>query len=443
MKLPNIDKNAYLSVFLNNQTIYANLAYVDYTSGRNYILSDITQVDDKEVVYSFDFWNEYFDCIREKFNWEIFREKNIIPITAEGIGLGALTVHISGHHYDVDKILGFLREVSFQIKFKVVTSDYIRRLMDGVSSKVGYEDIVYINLDLFDFDIFRFKAIGENRNLSQPLNQNGIFEDASIRWLKKENLIENISNTKLKAFMSHEVNAQKLSNLWANFVLKPSYVKNNTILQDLIRSYITVQLLSILNENQNKFTQIGATSNTTLLILSGTLLSILDPQELYLSLIDGLELGGELDVLIDNKGQFLTFGRNMVEGIESEEYVVSINDIMNKVKKIVLANVKTAGKRKVIFSGKLESSSHGEKEIYAFSPEITVVPLNNKKEFVTGKFIQGAFWGDKYETFELYSDERTVTYSELIIDGRTKPVVYGPDARTNRLKINGWINENS
>lgn len=444
MKLPNIDKNAYLSIFLRNQTIYANLAYVDYTSGRNYVLSDITYIhNDEEIVYSSEFWNEYFSKLSEKFNWEIISNKNVVMISAEGVGVGAVTVHISGHSFDVDKVISHVREVSFEISFKVVNQDYIRRVLDGISPKLGYDDVVYINLDLFDFDIFRVSKEGGPKLLNAPSNIPSNYQSAAIRWPKKENLVTNIHNSRFRAFFSHEVSTQKISNTWANYVSNPVYFKSNPLVQDLIRSYITVQLLSILNDNGKKFENIGSTGNSTLVVLSGGLLSVLDPQELYVSLIDGLELMGECDLLFDKKGTFLSFGRNLVEGIESSEFIFSNNDVFNRVRKLVVAQSQVSKSRKVIFTGKLESSSQGEKEIFAFSPELSVIELNNKKEFVTGKFVQGALWGNKYQTFELYSDPRSVTYLELIIDGRPKPVVYGPDPRSNRFKLSGWINENN
>lgn len=443
MKLPNIDKNSYLSIYIANQSIYASLSYVDYNSGRNYVLRDFTDIcNNSNDIYTYDFWNSYFTGLREKFNWEIFREKNVLPVVSEGVGVSSVSIHSNSNGIDSEKLISVLRQVSYDINFLNINAGYLSKVFNGISEKVGYEDIVYLNLDLFSFEITRFTKQTPGTSLSQPQRKGLIVNSSKIDWVYRENLINNISNSKLKAFMSAQLNDSRLSNMWANYVLNPSFDKLNGTLQDILRSYITVQLLTFLNDNGTKFENIGGIAPSTLIIVTGNMLRCLNSEKLFLSLIDGLELNGEVDIILDTNSEVIRFGRNLVEGIESKEFVVSINDVFSNVNKVVIPNVSNKD-RKVILTGNIQSAENGNKEIFAFSPEITFIELNNAKEFISGRFVQGAFWGEKYQTFEIYSDPRNVTYSRLVVDGRSKPVVYGPDLRTNKFKINQWLNENS
>jgi hypothetical protein len=444
LKLPNLDKNAFLSIYIKNSDIYADLSYTDYNSGRNYILSDVTKLNnDKGLIYSSTFWSEYFGGLRLRFNWEILRGSEIVNMSAEGFGLSAISLYISGRKLETDKLITSIREISYDINIFKVTDEYINKMLDGISHKVGYEDIIYLNLDLLNFDIYRYTHAINANLLNMPLNSNSSFTHSSIDWEKSEHLIDNVKNSKLRAFFSTQANEDKITNTWANFTNSQFSELGNPLMQDIIRSYITIQLLTLLNENGKKYENIGSQRNSTLIVVTGNLIPVLGMNKLKIALLDGLELRGDIDIIFDTNSSFIRRAKSVVEGIENTEFIVSVNDIINNVSKIVISEGNNSGNRKVIFTGKHESALIGEKDVYAFSNEITTIPLNNNKEILTGRFVQGSFWGEKFQTFEIFSDPKTVSYKELIIDGRSKPVIYGPDSRSNLYKLNAWINENN
>lgn len=444
LKLPNFYKNAYLAIHLNNQAIYANLAYADYDSGRNYILSDITYLfGAEEKILSTEFWKAYFQSLSKKFNWQFFREKEILPVIGEGIGVSNIVFHILDSKINKEELLGNIREVSFNINVVVVTGEYIRNLLAGLSRKVEYDDILQINLDPYDFSVTRYTSAGVKQLLNRDIRSGGDLYSADIHWDNRANLVANIHNSKLKAFLSIETEVSKINNIWANFVINPTTRTTSVVLEDLIRSYVTVQMLSILNDNGSKFEEIGLKGKSTLVIITGALTRTLKQKKLLIALLDGFEMRGEIDFLFDEYGKTMTFGKTLVTGGESENFVFAVHDLFQDMVKVVVADTQASQARKVIFSGKLESAELGEKEVYALAPEMTTVQLENSKAFITGNFVQKAFWGNQYQAFEVYSDPKNISYSSFVIDGRHKPVVYGPDVRSNRFKMNSWINENN
>ena len=79
--LPILQKNAYLTVLIKDNGLYANLAYTDYADDRVYILHDYTdlyplkrKLDDH--IFSVGFWGEYFDSLENEWDWDIVERSN-------------------------------------------------------------------------------------------------------------------------------------------------------------------------------------------------------------------------------------------------------------------------------------------------------------------------------------------------------------------------------
>lgn len=442
LKLPNLEKNSFLTIYISDSDIYANIAYVDYSSGRNYVLSDITQLSSLDDSFDTDsFWSEYFEQLKKKFNWEFFRGKEIMTVASEGVGVSGIKVVISNKQYKFEYLVSKIREVSFDITFESVDANYITNILNNISNRLNYKDILYVNIDLSNFYIQRYITDSAKLTLSKSHKQNFETNVFKIRWDEKSSLVNNIHNSKLKAFLSLDTEQRIISNTWANFVNKPVLKTNSIPLRDLIRSYISVQLITMINESNGKLDNIGSFGET-LVLLSGNLIDLLSGKELLLTIIDGLELRGAIDLKIDTEGKILSFGTEFSKGIEATNFVFSQNDIFKDMKKIVVGELKEdKQQRKVVFSGKSEFSHKGVQDIYALAPEINVFDIDNHKGFFNGKFVQKASWGEGYVDFEVFSDPATVSYKSVVIDCRPKPVVYGPSPRSNRSKLNAWINE--
>jgi hypothetical protein len=163
-----------------------------------------------------------------------------------------------------------------------------------------------------------------------------------------------------------------------------------------------------------------------------------------MSLLDGLEIRGGADIFIDRKGLVYTLGKNYAEGVRTTGFIASPPDIFEEVYKVLVPEIEgKKNERKVIFTGKVNSESGKESDIFAVSPEFSQVKLDFEKRRlnVEGNFIKGAYLDNHGERVSFISNPEKVMYKSLIIDGRYKPVVYGPDPKTNRAKINEWFDE--
>jgi hypothetical protein len=73
-----------------------------------------------------------------------------------------------------------------------------------------------------------------------------------------------------------------ISNIWGNFLLNPSLENKSELLQDFVRSYITVQLLSLSSENSQVNRDFGVRPGKSLIWITGDLLSIPEFRKLLL-----------------------------------------------------------------------------------------------------------------------------------------------------------------
>jgi len=45
------------------------------------------------------------------------------------------------------------------------------------------------------------------------------------------------------------------------------------------------------------------------------------------------------------------------------------------------------------------------------------------------------------QKFDIISNPEKIHYKNIVFDTRHKPIVYGPDAKSNKLKFSKWFSE--
>lgn len=446
LRLPDLDKNAHLYVLVNRSRISAHLAYGDYSIGRSYVLKDSLKIDSAELMYESKFWKDYFNTLEKVFNWNIFRGRSgeIMSFVSEGIGVTGVTVVTIDRQMSSHSIISSLRAFSQEIKVRMVGKGYVKELCEGISEKFGYTDITLLDLNLMDFSIYRSSRVPGKRNLSGLSQQ--VFEEGRTIWSSKGKLMEAIRGAKLRAFLSIEATSSRLSNTWANFVLTQAQKASSEIVTDMLRAYTTVQLLDIANNNEKKFSGIGKHIDGTAIVLTGELVSLLPRSLLIMSVLDGLEITGGVDIFIDDSGVFYTLGKNYTEGVSSREFIASAQDIVEEAYKVYVPEIDgKKNERKVIFSGVVDSEKGERDEVFAVAPELSFISLKfpDVRMNVEGSFLKGAYLDNYGERVSFISNPEKVWYKGIVMDGRYKPVVYGPEPRVNRDKISEWFDENT
>ena len=439
--LPILQKNAYISVLIKDNGLYANLAYTDYSNDTVYILHDYTdlyplkrKLDDH--IFGIKFWEEYFNALEKKWDWDIVERSDnrflkFLDFQGEFSGVTGIKVLIDDNQKFFRKIYDSLKEFSNEIALRVVDDTHIKELFELLSNKLQYDDMLLLDLDLPEFSVYRYKA--------------GEFSKGMISWQNETGLIDSIKNSKVKALMSVDVSMDEIMNKYANFVLRPQRQINDPILADILRAFCIVQNLTIYNENKKKLFGVGWQEQNTAIFVTGRLIEVMPLKNILLSLIDGFELLGDFDLYIDRKGLIYSYGRSMSLGKESSDVILGRHEILPKAIKVYLPELHTKkSKNKVIFQGSFSSMGFDREELFAINPEISIfnIPSTEEKVIFDGKFVNSADMvnGDGSKLSFVSSWESTL-YDKVVVDARIKPVIYGPNVYANRNKFKNWFDE--
>ncbi|MGI6423457.1 MAG: hypothetical protein ACOX0X_02495 [Candidatus Dojkabacteria bacterium] len=446
-----LQKNAYLVVLIKDNHMFANLAYTDFSSQKTYLLSDITDLSAlkfrmDDVVFSKNFWFEYFDALEKEFGWNIVDRRwgevfKIVDFEDEGEGVSGIKILVDDDQPFFNNIFTSLKEFSKDIVLRVADERYIQVLMEELRVRLGYDDLLWVDMDLAHFSVFRtYERESPLGIFSKDAKKERGFFKSKISWSSEIGLIDSIKNSKLRAFLSSEYNFEDLVDKWANFVANTPDLIVDPVLDDLLRSFATIQNLSMKEENREKFDAFGRGKSAV--ILTGKLAKLLRKRDLFLSLIDGFELEGIFDLYLDVENRILSYGKDLVEGSEAENIMVIKGDILPGAYKVVIPEVNVSkGKNRVLFSAKISSQDFEERDIYALNPSLEIFTIPNvvNKVVVEGALKNGAVLTHFSTTdVSFVSTRGGVRYDGLVVDCRIRPIIYGPSAKENKIKLQSW-----
>jgi hypothetical protein len=450
-KLPLLKKNSYLKVLVKDNAIWSHLAYSDFSNDVQYILSDYTDISHlkrrlDDYIFMENFWREYFELLQENFGWKMFEslDKNLnrlITFKDENVGLSGVYVYVDDNQSFVTNIFQSISQYSHDIAVRVMNTSYIRKLVGKLSEKLKYQQVIYIDLDFNSFQIHKVDRKKRTSRTDKLPNQYD-YEDITQQWSSEIGLIDSIRNHKLRAFLACNLDNQNIQNKWANLILHPVDVLLDPDLIDIVRSFTTVQLLSILNDNRSKLK--GIANGSTLLVVGGKIPRLLGKKMTLLTLIDGLELYGDFDVIWDNECKILSYGVSASEGTESSDIVIGKNEVISPVTKVFVPELKSGKvKDKVIFSANITSQDYKTEKVLVLGDTFKFVEIDNRvnKVIVEGKFEKSVYLPNlKDQKIEFISSPKGTQIDTILIDSRLRPIVYGADSYRNKLKINKWLN---
>jgi hypothetical protein len=453
-KLPLLEKNAYLTIVVKDNAIWSHLAYVDYSSEIQYILSDYTDMSHlkrrlDDYLFMENFWEEYFILLEKTFGWKMMQSldkdlNRIIEFKDENYGLGGIKVLVDDDQDFLTNIFHSLSKYSHDISVRVMDTPYIRKLIGKFSDRMDYETLIYMDLDINSFQIYRVDRNEGNRKDIDKLPTAYKYNEVTQQWSNEIALIDSVKDRRLGAFLASDIDNSNLQNSWANMILHPVDVLLDYNLIDILRSFTTVQLLSLLTDNKSKLEGIG--DRKTGLIIGGKIPRLLGKKTTLLTVIDGLELYGNFDVIWDNKCEILAYGITVAEGTHSNDIVLGKNEILSGITKVFIPELKSKKARdKVVFSGSIKSQDFETESVIVLGDTFEMLDVKNQINKVV---FEGNFENSVYipslpgGKLSFVSSPLGVKYDSILIDSRLRPIVYGADRYKNKLMINKWLNAN-
>ena len=450
-KLPMLQKNSYISILIKDNGISAHLAYTDYNADRAYILSDFTdltplrkRIDDE--FFTQNFWYEYFDNLEKVFNWDIVQRDgseifSFVRFQDEGSGVNGIRVVVDDNQKYFNKIFASLRNFSQDVALRILDDNYARLLVNDIAQRMGYDDLLWIDMDIKNFSVYRSTKI-EDKKIKE---ENRYFQRLKMDWDNDYGVIDSVKDSRIKAFLSTDISAENILNKWSNFVLDKKYSVEDPSLKDILRSYSTIQMYSMYQNKSEKWYEFGYEDNKSAVIITGFVPKVFDKETTLLSIIDGLELFGTFDCYWDLDNKFLTFGRSYIDGPKSSDIVLGKSDIFGSATKVLIPEIRRnrGASRKVVLSGFIESLDLGSNEFFAISPNFTLfdLPHTDEKLVFEGKYKNGARGHNGDVNIQFISSASGVMYDSVLVDSRPRPIIYGPDAYDNRIKLQTWLND--
>lgn len=448
--LPILKKSSFLTLLIKDNFVYANLAYSDLTAERTYILSDSTDLSPlkfrlDDLIFSKNFWYDYFDSLEKVFDWDIVDRTfegifKIKEFEREEVGVSGIKVVIDDNQPFFKKIFLSIKEFSNDISLKILDNKQFELLSSGIRDRLYYDDVFWIDLDISHFSVFRSRNGSMQTSIfGKPSSQESSFVGCKIDWGNEIGLIDFMKSSKVPAFLSTDSSSEEIQNKWANLIAHNCEYIQDPVIRDLLRAFTTLQLLSIKKDNRER---LGDTvCKNTGIFISGNIPNLLTKRELLLSIIDGLELEGTFDLFVDKENKILTFGKSMISKEQSEDIVVFKSDILPKAYRVLIPEVPNSSKNKIIFSGKASAQGVEGRDIYALGSVLQILKLPDigEKVVVEGELKNGSiFQHFTSNKVEFLSSKNTILYDYLVIDGRHRPIIYGPTAESNRIKLKIW-----
>lgn len=447
-KLSMLEKNAYISIVIKDNGIWAHLAYTDYNARREYVLSDYTNINTLQYrlddhIFSKEFWFEYFNNLEKIFSWNIVDKNSLVIFTfrkfkEEGDGINGIRILIDDNQKYFDKIFQSVRDFSNDLSLRVINDQYMQTLIESLADRLGYEDLLYVDMDIYDFSLFRTTNITQKDGTVRKL-----FTKSKLGWNSDFAVIDSINDNRFGAFLATDLSERELINYWSNFILdRPINIREPNLL-DLVRAYTTIQNFSILRDNKQKLQQFGNIYTKNAMIVSGYIPNILGAYKTLLALTDGLELNGQIDTMFDTELRLLSYGKSYASGIDSTDIILTKKDIIPPITKLLIPNCGNA-LNKVIFSGYIESVEFPRSEFFVLTPQFSRIPLpkHQEKLIIEGSWKNGARMHGEETTLSFLSTPESSYYEAILIDARPRPIIYGPDVYSNKLKLQQWINDN-
>ncbi|MCD4811595.1 hypothetical protein K8R14_03260 [bacterium] len=454
-KLSLLKKNAYLTIVVKDDAIWSHLAYVDYNNDVQYILSDYTDISHfhkrlDDHLFMGTFWSEYFRLLEKLFGWELIQNtegglSRMVDFKDENHGVNGIKILVDDNQQFLTNIFHSISHYSHDIAVRVIDTPNMRKLIGKLSEKLGYEDMIYIDLDINSFQIYRVQREGKQTDDTKLPNKYK-YSEAQQYWSNRIGIIDAIKDRRLHAFMASDINNAQLENSWANLIMHPVDVLLDQNLKDILRSFTTVQLFSLLSDNRRKLEGIGSGETKTLIAIGGKIPRLLGKKATLLSIIDGLELYGTFDVIWDNECKIQAYGMSTAMGSQSSDIIIGRNDVISAITKVLIPELKSKKAiDKVIFSATYKSQDFEPETVIVLGDTFEMIKIKNKvnKVVFEGKLEDNVYLPaleDRAVNF--ISSPLGVRYENILIDSRLRPIVYGMDSYSNKLKINKWINDN-
>jgi len=251
--------------------------------------------------------------------------------------------------------------------------------------------------------------------------------------------LDKIPETMVPSLLSTRMRKDVLIDALSNVRDRKVTAVGSDDVRDVLRGYVTGALFGM---KDPEFQVFGSKSDHGL-IVTGDIARVLPEKNTILSVIDGLQLRGRYSIFVDREQR----GVPAVVASESGAFIFPLPDIYPRRYEYISTQKGGSGKNgQTAFRGRIRQQGCVDDRddiiivgqtghVYSFSVQGAGNVLLQPSKSVYFPAMEKVMMGeDVYVTTEYSSQSASV-----IVDCRTIPVVYGPDALANHQRISEWL----
>ena len=443
----NISQNnihrANLTLFISDVGIQAVLLYENLPIKRAYVLSDFLSCDCHDAFIMTDFVSllkDFLIGLSSKWNWTFFDKIDtgdvdvfsVKPLATEGVGLSSFRVIIDKDNPFFQNILADVRVISPEIK--VLFNDEVPnyKTLEQFFLKYGYSDVIKVSLNFHKITLERYKFKNLKETLANiHLPKFDVFKEKRLHN-NTEGLFPLVMQKEFKAFMT-VVSAEKhILHNWINFINNFNPFDNSYVVQDLVRAFLLLNLMSLYYDHKDNFKDLFA-GTKSLLWIEGSLINLVPESILYTTLVDAFQLQGDFDIVSSfGKGISTLF----IDWRDFNPLWAPLKDNIVKMSKYSTAeNMKEKNSHKVFLRSTLHRNDGSREMLYAMTDKVNILNIKDFRGILEFRNMNN----DILYTVDFNKEPFPIR--RYFIDSRFRPIIYGKTAKENKANFLRWFDD--
>ncbi len=424
-KLPISGQNSHLYTIVSGGRVNVMFVYADYeanTSFSHYLVQPLSS--DFEISHIDEIISDIISVWGGDFGLDLRGDSSGImyAIFYQSGEIGGSTLLVDSKYYQE----GFRSNILNCIA-RPYSSD--ERLDSAMKYMKAYNpsDLLWVCLDWDRILVYSISRIGGSDSIDVDLREFTIENN-----LSQKNIIDKLENV-----VGIHIEKENILNILANVIDKQIISSNSNEVWDVVRSYITTNLIKF---RDPVFKNFGVKTNDAHLVITGNMSSVLSKETLFISIIDGLQLRGRYRVVIDQDQKSVI----AQVSLGSKDFVIPLDELYSN--RFLYFSSESESKVKLgdlAFEGKLESNVGNEdiqiREIMGQVGHFHTLNLSGNGR-ISIKPSRSVYFPNLPKEGKNLIASFLANDVKAVVDCRRIPVVYGPDENANSERIMGWIN---
>lgn len=451
-----IGQNSHLVVTLSGGTLSCLLIVADYETGVSFSEHISCRIPKRFDINSLDDLLKNLLTQWEKdIDWDLVDCNTgvCLPLAEGGSGIAGAALYVSSEYFDKKYSSSLLGTKAQLIEDRDLIEGAVQYLRILNTTNMVF---VFLNWDSFTvlyLDESSAESVSEVSDAGTHVSEFKVERSNRVTQLEQS----------IRRLLTVNIKKGDLMNLYQNVTTEKINSSNSQEIWDVFRSSITASLFNLKDKCFSKF---GMETEDAHLVITGDLTRFMPENQIFLAVVDGLQLRGKYKVFIDNEDRILAG----LKTFKSRDFPCPVKEVYPP--GYMYLSTEKGGSGKIgqesfrgkiayvpSFEGKSETDlvKNNKSDDSSKASNSKVTDRSIEDEYLVGQVGQiysfslngkGKLYlkpskAVYFPNLEREKDQFRLDFGEditrLVIDCRMIPVVYGPDYNANYKRVSEWI----